>query len=339
MDWGLMREKEFRSYCIQRGFDSNKIDTGVTFVQRLESFMTTHRITNTIDNLTPTELNQYISHTLQTGANSFDHLVALLRYFHVVNNEPVKVALYELLDGAEVMDNLAKKIKETEGTEKHRRIFEGIPLPPLGTPNEKKFQTTKKVVDRLEKELDPQTCQTLLSSGLHQVARETYLPARDEFLKAKNIDEFLRKRHEEFVKVLEKHGAENSLFFTQKIDDEVITYVRATPMCAVGVRKGNIVNMTKIPYLTKQYLNEENPQMKRYYYCHCPWVREAIKVGYNEISSTFCYCSAGFTKQFWDVVLDQPVKVEVVDTVLQGGMVCQFAIHLPSEVVGAVESK
>jgi len=69
--------------------------------------------------------------------------------------------------------------------------------------------------------------------------------------------------------------------------------------------------------------------MKRYYYCHCPWVRESLKGNDIAISPTFCHCSAGFHKKVWDVIFDQPLEAEVVETVLRGDAWCKIAIHLP----------
>jgi hypothetical protein len=118
------------------------------------------------------------------------------------------------------------------------------------------------------------------------------------------------------------------LYFTQEIDEEVLDYVRNTPTCQNGVRDGDTIYVTKIPYMAKKYLHEKDEKKKRYYYCHCPWVREAI-LSDLKVSPNFCYCSAAFEKRPWDVIFDQPVKVDVVGTVLKGDLICKFAIHIP----------
>jgi hypothetical protein len=125
-------------------------------------------------------------------------------------------------------------------------------------------------------------------------------------------------------------GRECARYFTQEIDEEVLEYVRNTPTCQNGVREGDVITATKIPYMAKKYLHEKDPRMKRYYACHCAWVREAIKTD-MKISPNFCYCSAGFEKRPWDVIFGQPVKAEVLKTVLKGDMTCKFAIHIPKE--------
>jgi hypothetical protein len=85
--------------------------------------------------------------------------------------------------------------------------------------------------------------------------------------------------------------------------------------------------------MAKEYLREKDPKKKRYYACHCAWVREAIKSDLK-ISPNFCYCSAGFEKRLWDVVFGQNVKADVLQTVLEGDPICKFAIHVPKQYMG-----
>jgi hypothetical protein len=104
------------------------------------------------------------------------------------------------------------------------------------------------------------------------------------------------------------------------------------------VKEGNVIYVTKIPYMAKKYLHENNERMKRYYACHCTWVREAIKSG-MEISPEFCNCSAGFEKRLWDVIFGRPVKADVLQTVLKGDTICRFAIHIPQEYIESKDSR
>jgi hypothetical protein len=120
------------------------------------------------------------------------------------------------------------------------------------------------------------------------------------------------------------------LYFTQEIDEQVLIYVRENPILS-GVREGNLILTTKIPYMTKRYLNENDPRIKRYYYCHCPWVRESIRTGRPKIPTIFCNCSTGFTKFYFDAVFDDDVRCDVLETVLGGDTACKFAIHIPKD--------
>jgi predicted hydrocarbon binding protein len=67
---------------------------------------------------------------------------------------------------------------------------------------------------------------------------------------------------------------------------------------------------------------------KRALYCHCPRIRDALSSSVA-ISATYCYCGAGFYKGIWEEILQQPVEVELSETVLQGDEVCKFVVYLP----------
>jgi hypothetical protein len=113
----------------------------------------------------------------------------------------------------------------------------------------------------------------------------------------------------------------------------VIDFVRGHPEINPGVLESNVLYEAKIPYMTQAYLAETDERMKRYYYCHCPWVRESLRQGDVSISPTFCHCSAGFHKKPWEMIFGQTLRADLVETVLNGDPWCKFAIYLPEQVV------
>ena len=96
------------------------------------------------------------------------------------------------------------------------------------------------------------------------------------------------------------------------------------------IREGNIIYVTKDPVLPEEYQQATTENEKRAAYCHCRLLAEAIRCGMT-ISGTYCYCGAGWYKQLWEGILGQPVRVDVLKSVLQGDDRCSFAIHLPLE--------
>jgi len=60
--------------------------------------------------------------------------------------------------------------------------------------------------------------------------------------------------------------------------------------------------------------------------CYCGLLRGLPED--ENVSRTYCYCSEGFVKEFWENVLERPVKVELLQSALSGASECQFAIHL-----------
>lgn len=101
-------------------------------------------------------------------------------------------------------------------------------------------------------------------------------------------------------------------------------------MGLAGVKKGDTIIATKIPksgYLA-EYMKETDPKKKRQLYCHCPRVRDVLKIK-ETISPTYCYCGAGFYKGIWEKILQKPVEVELLKSVLKGDDVCRIAVYLP----------
>ena len=58
---------------------------------------------------------------------------------------------------------------------------------------------------------------------------------------------------------------------------------------------------------------------------NCKMIRAEI----DTISPTFCYCGAGWYATLWEGVLNKPVRVEVLRSLVRRDEICEFAIHLP----------
>jgi hypothetical protein len=103
-----------------------------------------------------------------------------------------------------------------------------------------------------------------------------------------------------------------------------------------GVRDGDGITTIKIPKSRNlvEYMEERDPERRRQLYCHCPRVRDALKRGGSDLSGaiaeTYCYCGAGFYKGIWEEILQAPVGVDVVESVLKGDDVCRIAVSIPA---------
>jgi hypothetical protein len=60
--------------------------------------------------------------------------------------------------------------------------------------------------------------------------------------------------------------------------------------------------------------------------CYCSLLRGLPKD--TSVSLTYCHCSKAFVQNLWQSVLEQPVKVELLQSVVSGDSECKFAIHL-----------
>jgi hypothetical protein len=268
---------------------------------------------------------------IKEKSNDFRSYLALLFYCQFIKQDEMYVGFMELIDGGEVGDNLYKGVTEKFGKGVRDEVFNGKGKIDYGTPSPEKPVYLHPIIKRLQKTIGIKACKEFLSACLRDLPDRMFLDERNKFFEIGNIDEFLVKKKEDFLERLKNHQKEGRLFFVQEINDAVLDLVRNNPEMGAGKREGNKIYETKIPYMAKKYLAEKDPTLKRYYACHCPWSRDAIKNGDIIPAQIFCHCSAGFMKKSWEFIFKQPIKVDVLETVLSGGECCRFAIHLPKE--------
>jgi len=326
-----MREKAFREYLISRGLDEAAADQQVVAVQKMETQLQKQVPGWSLDDLNFAAGQELVDGMIDRGENSMENLLALVRYAKVIDNRELFIVIFQMLDGYEVMDNLYKKLEEVVGEDLRDGIFEDLPLPPLGLSRYEKAHYTAKIMNRMEEIFGVSTTRDLLQDSLRDLPDEYYPEERSDFYEVceGNMDRYLIFRGDKFVELLRGYQARNELFFGQEITDEVIAFVANDPEIGGGVREGNLIYETKIPYNTKAYLEETDPEKKRYHFCHCPWAKESIRKSTVTVSPTFCQCSAGFVKRPFEVIFGQRLQADVLESVLQGDDVCRFAIHLP----------
>jgi hypothetical protein len=323
----------FRKYCIDRKFDKQVIETSIQSIQNFNTFL--QKSKKGIDSASYEDFYDYSTHLISTRTNTPDNYLGILRYGYYKKKNALIIAAMEVLDGSEVIENFSQRLTDEFNTDVRNRIFEGTGIPPLGLHPSKKPKYMKEIVQRLINEIGTAVCAQFLNKGLRDKYEEWRQPDREKYLKSEDIDAFLEDRRERFIGELEKHCQEHTLFFTQEITEDVLEYIKNDPHIETGVRQGNMIIITKIPHMAKEYLHEIEEPKKRYFYCHCPWVKEAFKESNKPISHVFCNCSAGYYKAYWEIVLDQPVEVEVLESLLTGAQCCRFAVRLPEDVVPA----
>jgi hypothetical protein len=290
-----MDQQGFRTMLVNRNVLEDRLAPALALAARFDDFLSGKPATAE----TAWSFSKIL---IEEGSNTEDNYITLIRYCRFIQNHDMYVALMELVDGGEVGGNLYRKVGKRFGKQL-----------------------------RLESKIGKDACVDFLSAGLRTLPTRYFLGERRKYKQAAGIDEYLRQRKEGFVAQLEACLREGRPFFAQEITEEVIAFVRSDPEIGGGRREGYIIYETKIPYMTQMYLAETDPTLRRYYYCHCPWAREAIKHGDVRLAETFCNCSGGFHKKTFEVIFKQPLKVEVLESVLKGDDRCRFAIHLPSE--------
>ncbi len=316
----------FRELLKTRKLSDEKIEASILISQRFEEYL--RAAGDTPDETAAWQFSQML---IDEGQNTYDNLLALARYGMFIHNNDVYVAILELVDGAEAQPNLYKRVGELFGQAVRDEVFARIGVSALGVPPPQKPFDMFPVLDRLITKVGYETVEQLLSACLRDLPDEYFGDEREKYRGATDIDTYLREKHQSFVEELRKCQQEGKLFFSQEITDEVLKYVEDHPEFECGVRKGNIIYITKIPYNTKQYLTETDPTLKRFYACHCPWARQAIKNSNIQVNSIFCNCSGGFSKKPWEVIYGQTLRVDLLESALKGDFRCRFAVHLPEK--------
>jgi hypothetical protein len=181
---------------------------------------------------------------------------------------------------------------------------------------------TNRAMAELNAALDQQTAMDILCGCACHYSRDDLMPLKDLYIREGDISKIhaiLERKFREFL--------ETTLALTEAEIETVVSQGWGL----AGRLEGKTIIATKIPkssYL-KTYLRENDPQRRREIYCHCPRVRTAVKANVK-ITKTYCYCGAGFYQDIWETILDRPVHVKVLSSVLQGDDVCTIAITLPA---------
>ena len=325
-----MDERNFRIFLDENELDTNTIKSFLSKLREYENYLKKKDLN--LDSVNPNKLVEYTEYLVSTDKDSvLDFLRAILSYANYSKKYDFITETIDIVESYNAMDTLFSRIAEIHGEQMRNEIFRDLVIPPLGVHPEKKPNFTKNIMKRLEDNLGNENTIALLSPCLHGRPPDDIKGDKKNLVEL-GIDGFLQKKHQDLIKRLEKHRNEGTLEFAQLVDDEVIEFVRNNQML-VGVRKENIIYVSKIPYQTKKFLTEKDEKMKKFYLCYCPWIRGALKEGTeNDILKNFCHCSAGWYKLYWDQIFEQSVSVEPIKTGLYGDLECTFAIQLPTNI-------
>ena len=117
-----------------------------------------------------------------------------------------------------------------------------------------------------------------------------------------------------------QHGAMIQRALTKRrkfktVDDYLDAEQRKPARGTKLVRKGDTLYQTYTPRAYSKSLR-----------CYCSLLRGLPPE--ETVSPTYCQCSKGFVRKFWESVLGMPVQVELLRSAVSGDKECEFAIHL-----------
>lgn len=323
-----MNEQVLRDLYAKRGFSAQKADNAVSSVRSLESWLNARA--ETLETAGVPRIREHIRALVEQGGNTMDTLLALARYFYLTERNEIYVYFTSLLGGVGVVESISERLGKLENPETARDLIDAIPKPPLGSEPTEYPAFTRALMERLEQNLTESTVRCALAGNHHQIPAEEFEDDIKLYQLSDSMDDFLLAQHAQQVATRQKHCDTNTVWFEQIITQDVVDFVATNQEIQSAVREGDTLYTTKIPYDPARYLTETDETMRRYYACHCPFVREAILKGEPKISGNWCYCSGGFVKYPYEVILGRELRVDLLQSVLKGDPVCRFAIHMDS---------
>ena len=219
------------------------------------------------------------------------------------------------------LDKFSCCLEEVAGEEIREQVMQGSDALSGGSARQEVIDWSRQAMDRLDALVDGNQRKEIMTGCACQYPKADLQEVRQAYVETKDLDlvhGMLQQRFESFLEQV------------LQLDGELIAEVIRRGWGLAGVRQGNTIIATKIPKsgFLVEYMQETDPELRRQYYCHCPRIRDVLNSS-DTISPTYCYCGAGYYKGLWEEILQQPVEVELLESVLQGDDVCKVAIRLP----------
>lgn len=193
---------------------------------------------------------------------------------------------------------LAESVERVLGTEARNEVVQDLEsISPMAGP-ESRARWIQAAVSRLDVLADHDQRYDILSSCAHVFPQERIAHLRSVYLRNRDVDEVLTEMHKD------------------------------PGWYADPVRKGDVIYVEKKPFDLDGYRSATTEVERRRAFCHCAMVREYLE----DMSPTFCHCGTGWYRRPWEGILQQPVRVDLVQSLLKGDDTCQVAIHLPDGV-------
>lgn len=221
------------------------------------------------------------------------------------------------------LTKFSKGIDKFVGKEIRKEILRGSENFSDNSEREKVIEWSKTAMKKLNFYVDEENRINIMLGCACQYPRSQLQGIKNKYKETKSLELAHQMLQEQFETFLKDPSLE--------LNEETIQKIIKKGWGSAGIRKGNKIIATKIPksgYI-KNYFNTSNPVEKRQIYCHCPRVRDSLKMPDLDIPEIYCYCGAGFYKGIWEEILQKPVKVKVLESVLRGGDVCKIEILLP----------
>jgi len=322
-----MAYEKLKEMYVQRNASEIEFIQATAWCDEWLDYLSRNQLTTSIESL-----KMYIHQLIVEENNNIERLVAIARYCYIESLSDLYIYFTSLFGSFGVVDEIRKRMVNVVGKEISEKVFSEIIEPPLGEATDQMPTFTIRLMTAIKENMNEDQMKKVLAGNNHQIPVSAMLKEKEYYEQAKNIDDYLEKRHKRKVAELRSHMIEDKIWFEQIITKEVIDFVEANQEVLSAVRKGNQLLVTKIPYDTKAFLEAKEDIRKRYFACHCPFARTSI-LDQNEVDSDWCYCSAGFAKFPFEVMFERDLEIELLDSPLKGDLMCRFSITLPDGII------
>jgi predicted hydrocarbon binding protein len=219
------------------------------------------------------------------------------------------------------LSKLSRCLEKQAGAEVREQVMAGSEDLSAESTREDVIAWSRQAMERLAALLDEEVAQAVMSGCACEYPKANLQDLREIYQATGDISRIHRLLQERFESFL-RDGLQ--------LGADMITEIVEKGWGVAGVLQGDSIVATKIPksgYLV-EYLQESDPEKRRQIYCHCPRIRDVLKSG-ETIPPIYCYCGAGFYKGIWEEILQRPVHVELLESVLMGDDACKIRIDLP----------
>ncbi len=186
-------------------------------------------------------------------------------------------------------------IRQVLGPEKYKEITSELQNVTEFTSSEERGQKLLSVFEKLDSEATEEEKYEIISRCAHVRPIEEVSHWKEIYNRTQDIDEMLRAYGE-------------SQYFLEK-----------------PYRYGNIIFTSKPPANPEAYANATTQEEKIRATCFCPIIHSTL----DKMPRSYCYCGAGWARQMFEPILGESLTIDIVETVIDGGDKCRFAIHLP----------
>ena len=318
-----MLRKLFKEKYKHFDLEDSKINEYIETIIIFENFIDKDIVDSNIE-----DIKKYLTYLIETTQNTYNNVIHIARYYYYIDKKAEYIHMSKYFNSRGVLENIIDRIAIYESREKQSEIMKEIYLTPFGIDSKDIPKYTKDFMEKLNKYLPKNSCNKILAGNNHRIPKESFLKEKELYEQSKSLELYLKERHKRKLDELLYYYENNLVWFEQVITKEAIEYVASNQEILSGKLEEDKLYITKIPYDINNFLSEKDETLKRYYACHCSFVRENILSGEVDIPKEWCYCSAGFAKHPFEVIFDQELEVKLIKTPIDGDIICRFEIDL-----------